>query len=205
MKIAIRQAVSGDALEASKLLADTTGEFGVAVLGLGNPTLQLKAFQRWFSTGGNRFSYQHTIIAESDQTPAGLALSFAGSHLTALEWGCAKEIFKIYGFSGAFRMIWRNKTLAGAREAEKDEYLLAHLAVDPRFRNQGIAQALIDQTAQKAHAAGFHCLVLEVEIENQAAIKLYQKNGFEIKDTVFFNQTTQKFNSPGYYKMFVKI
>jgi ribosomal protein S18 acetylase RimI-like enzyme len=203
--LAIRQAVSSDALEASKLLADTTGEFGVAVLGLGNPALQLKAFQRWFSTGGNRFSYQHSIIAESDHTPAGLALSFAGSQLTALELGCAKEIFKIYGLGGAIRMIWRNKTLAGAREAERDEYLLAHLAVHPRFRNQGIAQALLEVFFQKARDAGFHRLVLEVEIENQAAIKLYQKNGFEIKETVFFNQTTQKFNSPGYHKMFVKI
>lgn len=205
MSIAIRQAVAGDALEASRMLADTTGEFGVEVLGLGDPVLQLKAFERWFSKGGNRFSFEHTIITEVDQMTAGMALAFEGARLPTLELGCARELFKIYGIGGAFRMVWRNKTLAGAREAEKDEFLLAHLAVDARFRKMGIAQALLESTRQKARDAGCQRLVLEVEIDNQPAINLYQKNGFKITDRILFNQKTQKFNCAGYYKMLVLI
>lgn len=205
MRIAIRQAVSGDALAASSLLAATTGEFGVAVLGLGDPALQLKAFERWFSAGGNRFGYENSKIAEVDQELAGLALSFEGSRLPALEVGCVRELFDIYGIGGAFRMVWRHKTLAGAREAEKEEFLLAHLAVDARFRKMGVAQALIESTRQKARDAGCQRLVLEVEIDNQHAINLYQKNGFKITGKVLFNQKNQKFNCPGYYKMLVLI
>ena len=201
MTLNLRPATKSDAPVAAALLAETNGEFGVAVLGLGRPDLQFSALKQWFSDSGNRFSYQCTTIADKDSAAAGLLLAFKGSELAALELGCAKRIFAIYGFFGALKMVWLNKALAGNKEAERDEYLIAHLAVDEHFRRQGIAQALLEKAARDARAQGLSRLVLEVEIGNQNAIALYQKAGFEIINTVYFNDQSARFKSPGFYKM----
>jgi ribosomal protein S18 acetylase RimI-like enzyme len=201
MTLNLRPATKDDAPIAAALVAETNGEFGVATLGLGRPDLQFSALRQWFSDSGNRFSYQCTTIAEKFGMTAGLLLAFKGSELAALELGCGKRIFAIYGFFGAFKMIWLNKSLAGNKEAERVEYLIAHLAVDKNFRRQGIAQALLEKAEIDARALGLSRLVLEVEIGNQNAIALYQKAGFEIINTVYFNDKSAQFKSPGFYKM----
>lgn len=201
MTLNLRPATKNDAVVAAALLAETNGGFGVEVLGLGKPELQFSALQQWFVEPGNRFSYQHTTIAEKYGISAGLLLAFKGSDLTALELGCARRIFSIYGLAGALKMIWLNKSLAGNKEAEKDEYLIAHLAVDDNFRRQGIAQVLLDKAKQDAISFGLPKLVLEVEMANHRAISLYQKAGFEIINTVYFKDDSDRFKSPGFYKM----
>lgn len=201
MTLTLRPATKKDADNAAALLAETNGQFGVEVLGLGKPDLQISALSHWFSEPGNRFSFQHTTIAEKSGFTAGLLLAFQGLDLAALELGCARSIFSIYGLLGAVRMVWLNKSLAGNREAEKDEYLIAHLAVDERFRRQGIAQILLGRAEQDALLLGFSRLVLEVEIGNHNAIALYSKAGFEIVNTVYFKDKSDRFKSAGFYKM----
>lgn len=201
MTLSLRPATRADAKIAAAWLAETNGEFGVEVLGLGKPELQFYALMRWFADTGNRFSFQCSTIAEQNGIAAGLLLAFRGSELTLLELGCAKRIFTIYGLFAAVKMIWLNKSLAGNKEAENDEYLIAHLAVDASFRRQGIAQALLVKAEEDAFCLGLHKLVLEVEIGNDSAISLYRKAGFEIINTVYFNEKTDRLKTPGYYKM----
>ncbi|MBA4384124.1 MAG: hypothetical protein C0410_05260 [Anaerolinea sp.] len=201
MTLIIRPATKEDSVTAAALLAETNGEFGVEVLGLGKPDLQFSALRQWFADTGNRFSYQCSTIAEKYRIPAGLLLAFPGSKLTRLELGCARRIFHIYGFSGAFKMMWLNKSLVNNKEAENDEYLIAHLAVDEGFRRQGIAQALLEKAGQDALSLGLNKLVLEVEIGNDKAIALYRKAGFELVNTVYFNSDAARLKSPGFYKM----
>lgn len=119
MSLYIRPARKEDVISAAYLIAETNGEFGVQVLGLGNPDLQLIALQKWFSDEGNRFSYQHSLIAEKYGFAAGLLVGFSGSQLSKLELSCARQIIPIYGFFGALKMIWRNKSLANYKEAQK--------------------------------------------------------------------------------------
>lgn len=201
MSLILRPATKEDAIIAAALLAETNGEFGVEVLGLGKPDLQYSALRQWFADSGNRFSFQCSTIAEKNGVAAGLLLAFRGSDLARLELGCAKRIFTIYGFISAIKMIWLNKSLAGNKEAEKDEYLIAHLAVDQGFRRQGIAQALLGKAEEDALSSGLHKLVLEVEIGNDKAISLYRKAGFEIINTVYFNENAARLKTAGFYKM----
>lgn len=201
MTLNIRTATIEDAAIAAALLAETNGEFGVEVLGLGKPELQFSALKQWFMDSGNRFSFQLCTIAEKYGIAAGLLLGFAGAELASLELGCAKRILAIYGLLGAIKMMSLNRSLAGNKEAEKDEYLLAHLAVDEGFRRQGIARALLARAEQDALNQKLYKLVLEVEINNHKAIALYKNAGFEIINTVYFGGKADRFRSPGFYKM----
>ena len=201
MSLSLRPARVNDSVIAAALLAETTGEFGVEVLGLGRAELQFRALQRWFEEKGNRFSFEFSTIAERYGMVSGLLLAFPGGRLDKLTLGCGKRTFDIYSFSGGLRMMWLNKTLASFREAEKDEYLIAHLAVDERSRWLGIGKALLEKAAQDASEQNFKKLVLDVEIGNDKAIALYRKAGFEKVDTILFNKKHVRMYSPGMYKM----
>lgn len=59
-----------------------------------------------------------------------------------------------------------------------DESDMMNVAVDPAYRRQGIAEALVDALVKALAAAGSRCLTLEVRQSNEAAQKLYTKLGF---------------------------
>ncbi|MCX6055861.1 MAG: GNAT family N-acetyltransferase [Chloroflexi bacterium] len=196
-----RPAERSDSPMAVKLLATTTGEFGVSTLGLGSPKLQFAALQKWFCSPGNRFSYQVSLISQQESKITGLLVRFSGSRLASLELGCIKQMIPIYGLLGAVKMIRRNKLLASAKEAERDEYYISHLAVDTEFRRQGIAQELINRAIEETQREKLDRLVLSVEIDNSPAIQLYLKMGFRIVDTKEFKELSPGVKSPGFHKM----
>lgn len=201
MSLILRPSTRDDAAVAACLLAETSGDFGVQVLGLGDPELQLKALRTWFIERGNRFSYQVSQTAEKYGMPVGILVAFEGAKLIALEWGCSRKLFSIYGFMNGLHMIRLNSALVNAKEAEKDEYLIAHLAVDENFRRQGIAKALLLKAADDARCAGLQKLVLEVEMTNEKAQALYRQFGFETVEQIYYNPRFRKFACPGYFKM----
>lgn len=61
-----------------------------------------------------------------------------------------------------------------------DEGEITNVAVAPEYRKQGIGQKLLQELMQQAKEEGVVRFVLEVRQSNEAAIHLYQKNGFSI-------------------------
>lgn len=59
-----------------------------------------------------------------------------------------------------------------------DEGYIANIAVDPLFRRQGIASALLADAETFARAAGLSFLTLEVRQSNAGAQALYRNHGF---------------------------
>lgn len=56
---------------------------------------------------------------------------------------------------------------------------LMTIAVNPNFRRQGIAKYLIAELESWAKARGGEAMMLEVDVENNDAIALYSKLGYE--------------------------
>ena len=59
-----------------------------------------------------------------------------------------------------------------------DESDMMNIAVDPQYRRQGIAQALVEELVKCLARKGSRCLTLEVRASNVGAIALYGKLGF---------------------------
>jgi [ribosomal protein S18]-alanine N-acetyltransferase len=55
---------------------------------------------------------------------------------------------------------------------------LESIAVDPRFRGRGIAQALLDATVTSLKSRGVRALRLMVSIDNPSALRFYRRYGF---------------------------
>ena len=55
---------------------------------------------------------------------------------------------------------------------------MMNIAVSPKYRRQGVAEALIEELVRQLQEKGNHCLTLEVRVSNDAAVKLYEKLGF---------------------------
>ena len=71
---------------------------------------------------------------------------------------------KIAGYSIA-RTTWRGAELES-------------IAVDPRYRGRGVAQALLDATVARLNREGTRTLRLMVGTANRRALRLYQQYGF---------------------------
>lgn len=56
---------------------------------------------------------------------------------------------------------------------------MMNIAVDPNYRRQGVAAALIEELVLQLKQNDNHCLTLEVRASNEPAVKLYEKLGFD--------------------------
>ncbi|MCI9437655.1 MAG: ribosomal protein S18-alanine N-acetyltransferase [Lachnospiraceae bacterium] len=100
----------------------------------------------------------------------------------------------------AFSMPWTAQDFRGLLERSYCFYLVAladgeiagccgytdlcgeadidNVVVGSRYRNQGVAQAMLEELIARGEARGVEAFTLEVRVSNAAAIHIYQKYGF---------------------------
>ena len=80
-------------------------------------------------------------------------------------WLVAEENGQVFGYVGSQTVL--------------DESDMMNVAVDPGFRRQGIARALIETLIAELSKMGSRCLRLEVRVSNENARALYARMGFQ--------------------------
>ena len=114
-------------------------------------------------------TYKNAIVAESNQTVVGMALSFpAWLHRITDEM---KQFFP------ADRLAHLDDFYSARVE---NSLLLDALAVDPAYQDMGIGSQLITLTQQKAQAHNFDAVSLIMFADNRSAYRLYERNGFRV-------------------------
>ncbi|WP_372774884.1 GNAT family N-acetyltransferase [Mangrovibacterium sp.] len=76
------------------------------------------------------------------------------------------------GEISSFMILLKKKNSSGMR--------VYSLAVSAKHRGKGIAQSMLDEALRRAASSGYKFLTLEVSEHNEAAVKLYLKQGFEV-------------------------
>jgi ribosomal protein S18 acetylase RimI-like enzyme len=80
------------------------------------------------------------------------------------------------------RRIVGNVTIS-PDESKRQHWLVSNVAVDEKFRRQGIGRQLMEAAITEARGRGAEAMVLNVRPHNEAAIRLYEKLGFQQLDT----------------------
>ncbi len=122
-----------------------------------------------------QYCYKNTIVAQSDNDIAGIAVSYNGADLHTLRKAFIEGLYDT--FHRDFRGRINDETQAG-------ELYLDSLAVDPKFRRNGIGTLLLEATIQKAEIMKIPYVGLLVDDDNPSALHLYQQIGFQ-----FINKT----------------
>ena len=76
----------------------------------------------------------------------------------------AETADRIVGYMGVWKIL--------------DEGHITNVAVDPSFRRRHIAEAIIGEMIRETEECGISSWTLEARVDNEPAIKLYQKMGF---------------------------
>lgn len=105
-----------------------------------------------------------------------LALIHAAAFPPAAAWN-AGTIATLLGMDGVVGLRAAGGFILARRVLDEAEILT--LAVDPAHRRQGLGEALVETAAVVTAAAGAKVMFLEVAEDNQPAMALYAKAGFE--------------------------
>ena len=69
--------------------------------------------------------------------------------------------------------------------------------VENRFRGQGKGEEILRDCLDKGEAGVYQKVILQVDSRNRAAMRLYTKMGFQIKDLVSYYRGERKRNRDG--------
>ncbi|HLG26228.1 MAG TPA: GNAT family N-acetyltransferase [Paenisporosarcina sp.] len=171
MNIHIRKARPSDASVAVPLIIDAIGNIAEQMTGETDVTAVEDELIQLFKREDNRHSYLSTYIAEKDNDIMGVMVLYSGLDAIQLD---------------ASLVTWlRNKTgdnIVIPPEARIDEYYIDTVCVNPAFRGQGIGSLLLAQAEEVARDAGFSKVALNVELEKEAAIRLYERVGYHVAE-----------------------
>lgn len=117
----------------------------------------------------DNFSYRNTIVAEynGDIVAMLLAYRLPGAE-NAEDLNALPELVR---------------PLVELEQCVPGSYYINMIAVQPEYRNRGIGSKFLDRANRLAQEEGCDLLSIEVFEQNKAALRLYQKHGYEVMES----------------------
>jgi ribosomal protein S18 acetylase RimI-like enzyme len=124
----------------------------------------------------NRFSYQYVRVAQIDEQVVGVAV------MVPAEKVHAATDFQTLSYRQQLRLGLVKRLIVPfvlQQNYPQGSFYIGNLAVDSRYRNQGIGQQLLLNCIDEA-AASSGSIYISVDVDNVRAQKLYQSMGFQL-------------------------
>ena len=171
MNIYIRKAKPLDAAAVVPLIIEAIGNIAEQMTGEHDSDAVEHEMIALFKREDNRHSYLTTVVAERDGLVAGVMVLYSGKRAIELDmnlvnWLCQKT----------------GENIVIPPEAHSDEYYIDTVSVHSKFRGQGIGTKLLIHAEKVAQKAGFSKLSLNVEVEKEKAIRLYERVGYRVAE-----------------------
>lgn len=126
----------------------------------------------------NLLSHECCMFAKINDCVAGMVLAYPSTYAARFRLRTGALLIKRVGILGILQLLKVNEVIG---KHERGEFYISNLAVYHDFQRRGLAQELLQHCFESAKRALCVKVTLDVEEENEAAIKLYTKVGFQVE------------------------
>ena len=171
----IKNAQKQDAKICIKLLNLAMEDIAYKLSGYDDPVKSDEILEKFFESETNRLSYKNVYIYKRDDVIIAAMCAYFGGDA----WQFDREISQ------------HLKALGKDTEVEKecfdDEFYIDSIAVDEKFRGQGLAKELILHSFAKAKELGYKKVSLIVDVNKPKVRKFYESLGFKFNTKKIIN------------------
>jgi ribosomal protein S18 acetylase RimI-like enzyme len=174
----IRDATLQDAQVAAALLLELPG--GLRDLFADRETAA-KVARGVFEAGRTVLSHRHAVIAEDEGRPVGLMVRLSGRAWHRLRLSTGLAMMRAAGPAETPGLVRRGRIQDRLiPSVDRNALYVPAVAVVPERRSQGIGSLLLLRAMGEAAELGLRSVLMDVDAENQSAIRLYRRLGFHL-------------------------
>lgn len=177
----------GETIKVRKATLSETQDFADLIL-LSVPSLfpaiygdEVKAIMRClFSQRRNLFSFEHAYFAELGGKGVGMLLGYDWRSRSQESWRTGFLMLKQMkgNFFTKLPLLIKVGSVIGM--VSNEEYHVSNVAIYPEYRGMGIGTKIMSAVEEEAKKSGAAWAVLDVEVENTDAIRLYSRLGYSV-------------------------
>ena len=138
-------------------------------------------FRALFLEEENLFSHEHVIFAVYENRIAGMLLGYDWKAKEREEKRTGWLMLKALGFDFLRQLPAFISAASGSGKLEEGDYYISNVAVYPEFRGKGIGKVLMLKAEELAEQSGARRVALDVEKDNENAIRIYKRLGYSIE------------------------
>ena len=171
----IKNAQKQDAKICIKLLNLAMEDIAYKLSGYDDPAKSDEILEKFFKSETNRLSYKNVYIYKRDDVIIAAMCAYFGGDA----WQLDSEISQHLKALGKDAQI--------EKECFDDEFYIDSIAVDEKFRGQGLAKELILHSFAKAKELGYKKVSLIVDVNKPKVRKFYESLGFKFNTKKIIN------------------
>jgi ribosomal protein S18 acetylase RimI-like enzyme len=174
--IIIRKGIPEDAGDFTNLVLLPGQNLFYAIFGSGARSV----IQTLFRQRKNLFSFEHSYFIEVDGQKAGIVLGYDWKTQGGEEWRTGLLLVKYMKLDFFAKIPALLKALSLVGKAKDNECYISNVAIYPEFRSIKLGTKLLLKMEEEAKSCGAKKMVLDVDVDNEGAIRLYQRLGYSI-------------------------
>ncbi len=171
----IKNAQKQDAKICIKLLNLAMEDIAYKLSGYDDPVKSDEILEKFFESETNRLSYKNVYVYRRDDVIIAAMCAYFGGDA----WLLDREISQHLKALGKDAQV--------EKECFEDEFYIDSIAVDEKFRRQGLAKELILHSFAKAKELGHKKVSLIVDINKPKVRKFYESLGFKFNTKKIIN------------------
>ncbi|ERJ24140.1 Acetyltransferase (GNAT family) [Campylobacter concisus UNSW1] len=171
----IKNAQKQDAKICIKLLNLAMEDIAYKLSGYDDPVKSDEILEKFFKSETNRLSYKNVYVYKRDDVIIAAMCAYFGGDA----WQLDREILQHLKALGKDAQI--------EKECFDDEFYIDSIAVDEKFRRQGLAKELILHSFAKAKELGHKKVSLIVDVNKPKVRKFYESLGFKFNTKKIIN------------------
>ncbi|ERJ29224.1 Acetyltransferase (GNAT family) [Campylobacter concisus UNSWCS] len=171
----IKNAQKQDAKICIKLLNLAMEDIAYKLSGYDDPVRSDEILEKFFKSETNRLSYKNVYVYKCDDVIIAAMCAYFGGDA----WQLDREISQHLKALGKDAQI--------EKECFDDEFYIDSIAVDEKFRGQGLAKELILHSFAKAKELGHKKVSLIVDVNKPKVRKFYESLGFKFNTKKIIN------------------